>query len=556
MAYIVFVNPAILSAAGMPFAAVAVATALAAAIFTLLMGLLTNLPFALASGLGLNAVVAFDLILGRKLPWPVAMACVVIEGVVALVLVLAGLREAIMRAVPHEIKLSIGVGIGLFITLVGLRDAGITVNNDGDRDRARRPHRRRAADRARRPAGDDRPDRARRSRGDPARHPRLDRARADLRRAGAAGQGRRSARARATSRRSATRSPPDNLLDALTWALVPVIFVLFVSDFFDTIGTAVAVSTAGGLLDEDGQPPRLQRLLLVDSAAAAGGGAMGVSSVTTYVESGAGVAEGARTGLASLVTAVCFVLTIFFVPLIAVVGADGDVGEAQLHPAIAPALIMIGYLMIRLVADIDWSRPEAGIPAFLVIAGVPLTFSIAAGIGLGVLGYVAVMAGDGPRPRGAPADVGARSAVPRLLRLGLAERERVLSRIALRPAADKTAHMDEFAIGATFAEHIIRGVAGRGGMGDRLSRDARAAQARGRAEGDRARRLGRRGVPRALPARVRGGGVDPAPERDPDLPRGRGGRAAVRDDALRRRRRPRAARRGRDAAGAGARRAC
>src|SRR3954462_13803028 len=130
MAYIVFLNPAILSSAGLPFSAVAVATALAAAIFTLLMGLLTNLPFALASGLGLNAVVAFDLVLGRHLPWQVAMACVVIEGVVALVLVIAGLREAIMRAVPHEIKLSIGVGIGLFIALVGFRDAGITVNND------------------------------------------------------------------------------------------------------------------------------------------------------------------------------------------------------------------------------------------------------------------------------------------------------------------------------------------------------------------------------------------------------------------------------------------
>src|SRR5690242_1053274 len=129
MAYIVFVNPAILSAAGMPAGPVTVATALAAALFTALMGLFTNLPFALASGLGLNAVVAFDLILGRKLPWPVAMSCVVLEGVVALVLVLAGLREAIMRAVPHEIKLSIGVGIGLFIALVGFRDAGITVNN-------------------------------------------------------------------------------------------------------------------------------------------------------------------------------------------------------------------------------------------------------------------------------------------------------------------------------------------------------------------------------------------------------------------------------------------
>src|ERR671928_207239 len=129
MSYIVFVNPAILSAAGMPFAAVTVATALAAAVATAVMGLVTNLPFALASGLGLNAVVAFDLILGRKLPWQVAMACVVLEGALAVVLVLAGLREAIVRAVPYDLKLAIGVGIGLFIALVGLRDGGIVVND-------------------------------------------------------------------------------------------------------------------------------------------------------------------------------------------------------------------------------------------------------------------------------------------------------------------------------------------------------------------------------------------------------------------------------------------
>src|SRR3954470_13970029 len=392
MSYIVFVNPAILSAAGMPFNAVAVATALAAAIFTLLMGLLTNLPFALASGLGLNAVVAFDLILGRKLPWQVAMACVIIEGLVAVVLVLAGLREAIMRAVPYEIKLSIGVGIGLFIALVGFRDAGITVNNDATGIGL----------------------------GILTTGPSLIALAGLLTMIVLTARGFRGAIlvgilvSAALGLIFGVLDPPDkiaqfpsssdfstigdalkpsNLVDALTWALVPVIFVLFVSDFFDTIGTAVAVSSSAGLLDEEGQPPKLKQLLLVDSAAAAGGGAMGVSSVTTYVESGAGVAEGARTGLASLVTAGCFVLTIFFVPLIAVVAQS--VGKAGLHPAVAPALIMIGYLMIRLVADIDWSRPEAGIPAFMVIAGVPLTFSISAGIGLGVLSYVAVMVGTG-----------------------------------------------------------------------------------------------------------------------------------------------------------------
>jgi AGZA family xanthine/uracil permease-like MFS transporter len=394
MCYIVFVNPAILSAAGMPFGAVTVATALAAALATAAMGLITNLPFALASGLGLNAVVAFDLILGRKLPWPVAMSCVVLEGVVALVLVLAGLREAIMRAVPHEIKLSIGVGIGLFIALVGFRDAGITVNDDATGIGL-----------------------GVLTGGVPlvalggllvaivlsARGVRgaillgilaatalglifgvLD---GPTKIAEVPGSGSFSTIGDALK--------PSNLSDALTWALVPVIFVLFMSDFFDTVGTAVAVSSAGGLLNERGEVPRLRRLLLVDSAAAAGGGAFGVSSVTTYVESGAGVGEGARTGLASLITAGLFVLTIFFVPLIAVVGQGVTVNKVTYYPAVAPALIMVGYLMLRLVADIDWRRPEAAIPAFLVIAGVPMTFSISAGIGLGILGYVAVMVATG-----------------------------------------------------------------------------------------------------------------------------------------------------------------
>src|SRR3954463_11412551 len=302
MAYIVFVNPAILSAAGMPVGAVTVATALAAALATAAMGLFTNLPFALASGLGLNAVVAFDLILGRKLAWPVAMSCVVIEGLIAVVLVLAGLREAIMRAIPHEIKLSIGVGIGLFITLVGLRDAGITVNDPatgiGLGTLTAGPPMIALGGllvavilTARRVKGAiligiftatilglifgvlDGPDKI-----------------AELPKSGSLST-------------IGDALKPSNLADALTWALVPVIFVLFMSDFFDTVGTAVAVSSAGGLLDERGQPPKLKQLLLVDSVAAAGGGAMGVSSVTTYVESGAGVGEGARTGLASLVTA-------------------------------------------------------------------------------------------------------------------------------------------------------------------------------------------------------------------------------------------------------------
>lgn len=390
MCYIVFVNPAILSAAGMPFDAVTVATALAAAVATAVMGLVTNLPFALASGLGLNAVIAFDLVLGRGLEWPVAMACVVLEGVLAVILVLAGLREAIVRAVPLELKLAIGVGIGIFIALVGLRDGGIVVNNPATGIGL----------------------------GELTSGPALI-SLAGIFVAGAlAVRGARGAilAGIATSTvlglifgildgpsgvaefpKGSSFSTigdaldPSNLADALTWALVPVIFALFMTDFFDTVGTATAVTSSAGLVEPDGGIPRLKRLLLVDSAAAAGGGAMGVSSVTTYVESGAGVAEGARTGLASLVTAGLFALTIFFVPLIALVGQGVMVDKVELHPATAPALVMVGYLMIRLVGDIDWARPEAAFPAFLTIIGIPLTFSIAAGIGLGVFGYVVAM---------------------------------------------------------------------------------------------------------------------------------------------------------------------
>lgn len=390
MSYIVFVNPAILSAAGMPFAAVTVATALAAAVATAVMGLVTNLPFALASGLGINAIVAFDLVLGRALSWPVAMSCVVLEGALAVVLVLAGLREAIVRAVPYELKLAIGVGIGLFIALVGLRDGGIVVNNPATGIAL----------------------------GDLTSGPALI-ALAGILVAGAlAVRGARGAMLAgiATSTvlglifgvldgptgvaelpKGSSFSTigdalaPHNLGDAITWALVPVIFALFMTDFFDTVGTATAVTASAGLTDADGGVPRIKRLLLVDSASALGGGAAGVSSVTTYVESGAGVAEGARTGLASLVTGGLLVLTIFFVPLIALVGQGVTVNKVDLHPATAPALVMVGYLMIRLVSDIDFRRPEAALPAFLVIVGIPMTFSIAAGIGLGVFGYVVAM---------------------------------------------------------------------------------------------------------------------------------------------------------------------
>jgi adenine/guanine/hypoxanthine permease len=393
MCYILFVNPAILSAAGVPFDAVAVCTALAAAITTLAMGLATNLPFALAPGLGINAVVAFDIVLGRGLDWQVGMAVVVIEGLIAVILVLAGLRTAIMEAVPLALKLSIGVGIGLFITLVGLREGGVVVNNPATGIGL----------------------------GDLTSGPALISLAGVFVAAVLVARGVRGAvilgvlAACVLGLTFGVLEAPDRVIDApngddlsiigesigsigdaLAVALIPVIFALFMTDFFDTVGTAVAVGRGGGMLDDQGRLPNADRLLLVDSASASVGGVMGVSSVTTYVESGAGVAEGARTGLASVVTAGLFVLAVFFVPIIALVGQGVAVGDdTVIHPAVAPALVMVGYLMMRIVADIDWTAPESSIPAFLIIAGIPLTFSIAAGIGLGVIGYVVVMAATG-----------------------------------------------------------------------------------------------------------------------------------------------------------------
>src|SRR5215208_8156617 len=262
MSYILFVNPAILSAAGMPFGAVAVATAIAACVATLVMGLVTNLPFALAPGLGINAVVAFDIVLGRQIEWPVAMAIIVIEGLVALVLVIAGLRTAIMRAVPLALKLSIGVGIGLFITLVGLREGGIVVNNAatgiGLGDLETGPAMIALAGifvafalSARGLRGAllvgvatsvvlgvifgvlDTPDKVVDVPGS-----------ADFSTIGDA-------------------LDPTYLGDALTWALVPVIFALFMTDFFDTLGTATAIGSAAGATDEEGHLPGINRVLLV-----------------------------------------------------------------------------------------------------------------------------------------------------------------------------------------------------------------------------------------------------------------------------------------------------
>ncbi|HEU4439196.1 MAG TPA: NCS2 family permease [Methylomirabilota bacterium] len=394
MAYIIFVNPAILSFAGVPplqgqgpsFAATQAATCLVAGAMTIAMGLFTNYPFAVASGMGLNAVVAFQLIAGMKLPWTAAMGVVVLEGLVITVLVLTGFREAIMNAIPVALKRAIGVGIGLFILFIGLVSGGIVKPGPpgvpvtlGDLHSApvavavfgllltlwltaRRSSGALLVGILASTVGAIAVNRMTDGRAFPlpgqAVWPASLVAWPDL---GSLGAG----------------------LDFSVFVRVGVVtaavtvFSIMLSDFFDTMGTVIGIGGEAGWLTPAGQLPRLNRVLLVDSVAAMAGGAAGASSATTYIESAAGVTAGARTGLASVVTGVCFLLALFFAPLAGVVPA----------PATAPALIVVGYLMSRVVREIPFADLEDGFPALLTLTVMPFTYSITNGIGAGFIAY-------------------------------------------------------------------------------------------------------------------------------------------------------------------------
>ena len=394
MAYIIFVNPAILSFAGIPplagqgpsFAATQAVTCLVAGAMTIAMGLATNYPLAIASGMGINAVVAFQLVAALKLPWTAAMGVVLLEGLAITVLVLTGFREAIMHAIPVSLKRAIGVGIGLFILFIGLGAAGIVKPGPpgvpvtlGDLTAA--------------PAA-------------VALFGLLLTVWLTARRSSGAllvgilvSTGLAIAVNAATGGRAfpipgqavwpaALVAMPDfSSLGAgfdfsvfvrlgLITALV-TIFSLMLSDFFDTMGTVIGIGGEAGWLTPDGRLPRLNRVLLVDSLAAVAGGAAGASSATTYIESAAGVAAGARTGLASVVTGACFLLALFFAPLAGVVPAQ----------ATAPALIVVGYLMSRVVREIPFDDFEEGFPALLTLTMMAFTYSITNGIGAGFVSY-------------------------------------------------------------------------------------------------------------------------------------------------------------------------
>ena len=391
MVYIVFVNSSILSAGfGLDAAgatAVSAATALIAGIMTIAMGVFANYPFALAAGLGINAIVAFGLT-GRGLTPEGAMGVIVLEGLAVLILVLVGFREAVMNAIPLSLKRAIGAGIGLFILFIGLFNGGIIISTGAT------PYGETSGP-ALAPAFPTEPGQfvfligllltailwARRIKAALVISILATTIIALI--AGVASVP-ATFSVLPTADTFSTLGAFDltNVFSLGVLTAVLIIFSIMLVDFFDTMGTVTGVAAEAGLAREDGSVPGAGRVLLVDSVAAAVGGLGGVSSNTTYIESAAGVAEGARTGFASVVTGVLFLLAIFLAPLAGIIPGQ----------ATAPALVLVGFLMFSQVRDIKVDSFEEGFPALLTIILMPLTYEISPAIGAGFITWVLIKA--------------------------------------------------------------------------------------------------------------------------------------------------------------------
>ncbi|MDX3638390.1 NCS2 family permease [Streptomyces sp. MB09-02B] len=399
MAYILVLNPIILGSAKDKYghtldgAELVTATALVAAVMTVIMGVGGNLPLALAAGLGLNAVVAFQI--APLMSWSDAMGLVVLEGLLICVLVVTGLREAVMHAIPQPLKQAISVGIGLFIAFIGFVDAGF-VSRIPDIANTTVPVQLGAT-------------------GALSGWPILVFCLGVLLTIGLLARKVKGAIlisiltmtvvaivinsvADIKSWGLTTPKVPDDIVAAPEFGLIGdfslfgsfgettvitvvlLIFTLLLSDFFDTMGTVVGITAEAGLLDEEGKVPNLGRVLLIDGAAAVAGGAASSSSATSYIESAAGVGEGARTGFSNLITGGLFAVALFLTPLLTIVPMQ----------AAAPALVAVGFLMMTQVKNIDWDRYDIAIPAFLTIAVMPFTYSITNGIGAGFLAFVLI----------------------------------------------------------------------------------------------------------------------------------------------------------------------
>ena len=371
MAYIVFVNPSILKDAGMPLPAVFAATCLSAAFGTLMMGAFARYPIALAPGMGLNAYFTYSVVKGMGVPWETALGAVFISGVVFLLLTVLGIRRWIVAAIPSELYSALGAGIGLFIAFIGLRNAGLIKANAATLvsiGNLRDPNTALAcfgivAIAALQAWG--------------IHAAILIGILATTLLGAAVGLVHWQPLSYHLSDISATAFHL-NIRGALGLGLLEIVFVFLFVDLFDNVGTLVAVSRKAGLMDERGKIPRVNHILLADAAATIVGSLAGTTTVVSYVESAAGVAAGGRTGVTSIVTGLLFIVALFIAPLFGAIPAA----------ATAPALVVVGGLMLSSVAEISWTDECKAFPAFLTLITIPLTFSIANGLAFGLTSYV------------------------------------------------------------------------------------------------------------------------------------------------------------------------
>ena len=389
MAYIVVVNPLILGDAGMPIAGVAVATCLSAGFGSILMGLLSNYPLALAPGMGLNAYFTYTVVKGMGLPWQTALGCVFLSGLAFMLLTVAGVRRLIIKALPRSLFAAVGGGIGLFIAFIGLRDAGIIVPSQGTVV---------GLGKLTAPATAlsilglivIASLQARAVNGAMLIGILLTAALAWL-----LGLSHFAPAAYSLADLGATAFKLDipaalNLKGGVGLSLVEIVFVFLFVDMFDNVGTLVAVTKRAGLVAPDGSIPRLNRILLADSASMLLGAVAGTSPVTSYIESASGVAVGGRTGLTSVVVGILFLCTLFFAPIVQAIPAV----------ATAPALILVGALMMGSLTEVEWGDPGAAVPAFLTVIMIPLSYSIANGLAFGITSYAVLKLVRGQARRG------------------------------------------------------------------------------------------------------------------------------------------------------------
>jgi AGZA family xanthine/uracil permease-like MFS transporter len=387
MSYIIFVQPAILSGAGMDRGAVLVATCLSCALATLLMGLLANYPIALAPGMGLNVFFAVTVCTIMGYSWQVALGAVFISGMLFILLSVLGVWGKLVEAVPASLKNAIAVGIGFLIAMIGLQYGGIVVGAEGTLV----------------------------GMGDLGSKPVLlvlfgiilTSVLMALRIRGAILFGVIATAVLAlplglVQYSGLVSAPPSlaptflklDILGALNSGLVTVIFTFFFIDLFDTMGTLIGVSVPAGFL-KDNKLPRANKAMLADALGTVSGALLGTSTITSYIESSTGVEQGARTGLANVFTSFFFIVALFFSPLAEMIGGQVVVGDLVLRPVIAPPLIIVGYLMMKCVGRIDWNDLTEAIPSFLTIIIMPLTLKIHEGISFGFIAYALIKLASG-----------------------------------------------------------------------------------------------------------------------------------------------------------------